>query len=280
MPRKAKEKTDVELNSTKVVKDADVKNIVTSTAKKKSSSTVSKKTTSSKKNGANSKNTTISKKRETKKKESATKTTKSRKATSKNPSALVEYYDLPFRYNETVVKILAQTPTTLFIYWDISDTDRNMYIEKYGKEFFNNSRPILIINNETMGYKFEVEINDFANSWYLHVNDANCQYKIELGRKLIENNYAEEYIPIISSNEIEAPNNHILFSELGDYVFFKDIKTNITEKKNILTLSHIQSMGKIYNIYDIYQKMYNTTGFKDGNLNMDFPSSNSSSTFK
>ena len=31
-----------------------------------------------------------------------------------------------------------------------------------------------------MHYAFEVEINDFANSWYLHVNDANCDYKIEL----------------------------------------------------------------------------------------------------
>ena len=40
-------------------------------------------------------------------------------------SQIVEYYDLPYRYNQTVIKILAQTPHSIFIYWDISDADRN-----------------------------------------------------------------------------------------------------------------------------------------------------------
>ena len=42
----------------------------------------------------------------------------------KSPEYLLEYYDLPYRYNETIVKILAQTPKKLFVYWDISDKDR------------------------------------------------------------------------------------------------------------------------------------------------------------
>src|SRR5699024_5183057 len=69
----------------------------------------------------------------------------------------VEYYDLPSTYNETVVKILAQTPTTLFIYWDISDSDKKLYIEQYGEDFFNTTKPILIVRNKTMNYSFEVE---------------------------------------------------------------------------------------------------------------------------
>ena len=44
---------------------------------------------------------------------------------------IVEYYDLPYRYNQTVVKVLAQTPTNLFIYWDISDEDREQYVKEY-----------------------------------------------------------------------------------------------------------------------------------------------------
>ena len=31
-----------------------------------------------------------------------------------------------------------------------------------------------------MNYSFEIPINDFANSWYLHVNDSKCDYRIEL----------------------------------------------------------------------------------------------------
>ena len=96
---------------------------------------------------------------------------------------IVEYYDLPYRYNQTVVKILAQTPNILFVYWDISDTDRNNFISQYGENFFNNTIPVLLIINKTMNYSYEIQINDFANSWYLHVNDANCEYQVELGRR-------------------------------------------------------------------------------------------------
>ena len=63
------------------------------------------------------------------KKSNTKKATTGKKTTTKKP-VVVEYYDLPYRYNQTVVKVLAQTPTTLFIYWDISDDDRKKYVEE------------------------------------------------------------------------------------------------------------------------------------------------------
>ena len=106
------------------------------------------------------------------------KTTTRKKAVNKKVKIEpVEYYDLPYRYNQTVIKVLAQTPTTLFIYWDISDNDRKKYEKEFGENFFQNSKPVLIVHNDTLGYSFEVEINDFANSWYLHVADSKCDYR-------------------------------------------------------------------------------------------------------
>ena len=58
----------------------------------------------------------------------------------------------------------------------------------------------------------EIDINDFANSWYLHVNDANCEYTVELGRrpKYYNSekhvNIQNDYLYVTSSNVIEAPN--------------------------------------------------------------------------
>ena len=49
---------------------------------------------------------------------------------------MIEYYDLPYRYNETVVKILAQTPKRMFVYWDISDSDREKYIKTFCEDLF------------------------------------------------------------------------------------------------------------------------------------------------
>lgn len=204
---------------------------------------------------------------------------------------VIEYYDLPYRYNQTVVKVLAQTPNTLFIYWDISDEDRKIYEKEYGSNFFEKTRPYLIITNKTKNYTFEVEINDFANSWYLHVNDADCDYQVELGRKFIENSVASaeetasysanDYLPITSSNDIEMPNNHILFDKLGKSIFFRNTKTNIVTKKDISSISFMQNIGKVYNIYDLYKEIYKDEFAGNNILELDFPSSNSSSnTFK
>lgn len=189
-----------------------------------------------------------------------------------------EYYDLPFTYNQTVVKILAQTPETLFVYWDISVEDRKKYVEQYGENFFNETRPVLIITNKTMGYSFEVEINDFANSWYLHVNDAKCEYNIELGRRPITKmqNIPTDYVYISSSNVIEAPNDHILFEKKQNMVYFKNVKTNMVSSKPITNLSFISNMGKIYNVYDIYKDIYKDENFEVSTKIM----GNSSSIFK
>ena len=203
------------------------------------------------------------------------------KAKSKNVLASeVEYYDLPYRYNETVVKILAQTPTTLFIYWDISDEDRNSYVEQYGEDFFSSTKPVLIITNKTMNYTFEVEINDFANSWYLHVNDPDCDYSIELGRRPIRHfESIDSYIHVATSNDMEMPNNHILFDKLGKSVFFKNIKNNYVQEKEVSSISFIKNIGK-YGIYEIYRELYKDSldieQLKEHDLRLNLSSSSSS----
>lgn len=221
---------------------------------KKSSSNLKKKNTSTKK--STTKKKTTSRKEPIKRKQ------------SKEKVEIVEYYDLPYRYNKTVVKVLAQTPNTLFVYWDISDEDKEKYINQYGEFFFNDTKPVLVIHNNTKNYSFEVDINDFANSWYLHVSDSDCDYSIELARRPI-NEYAKspDFLQISSSNDIESPNDHILFDKLNNNVYFKNVKTNITNKKAI-SVSFLTKVGKIYNVKDFYENMYKdeTIDFEKLNL--------------
>lgn len=228
---------------------------------------------------ATKKTTTKSKKATTPKNKNVKKATtkSSTKKTSKTivKTNTVEYYDLPYNYNKTVVKILAQTPKTLFVYWEISDEDREKFKKQYGENFFETTKPILIVHNDTLNYTFEVEINDFANSWYLHVNDSKSDYRIELGRRPIfpNNTIKNDYIYVSESNEIESPNDHILFDKSQGMVYFRNVKTNVESKKDISNLTFIKNMGKIYNIYDLYKKIY-----KEENIE-DIYSSNPSSNF-
>ena len=267
---------------------------VSATITKTTKKAVTKKATASKttatKKKATTKKATTAKKTTTKK---TTRTTRKKKLVEEvqennEPKVeVIEYYDLPYRYNQTIVKVLAQTPTTLFIYWDISDDDRKAFVERYGESFFYDTKPVLIIHNNTMHYSFEIDIDDFANSWYLHVNDSNCDYKIELGRrkKYEENNpinIENNYLPVVSSNNIETPNDHILFDRNVKTLYFKDVKTNIITARDITSFSFLRNMGKIYSIFDL-QTDFNENNWLENlwRLNLNNPSSgNPTSTFK
>ncbi len=208
---------------------------------------------------------------------------------------LLEYYDLPYRYNETVVKILAQTPKKLFVYWDISDVDKTKYIKSFGENFFTDTYPVLLLYNEEKQYIKEIIINDFANSWYIDIDDPKTKYTIQLGRKfknkpkIVNMAVFEEekvilqtdYLPIAMSNKIEAPNDHILFENFNSHITFRNVKTNQETTKDIKLFS--KKISKAYDtdsFYDIYQELYKD-GIEKEVFDLNNPTSgNTSSSFK
>ena len=128
----------------------------------------------------------------------------------------------------------------------------------------------------TNKYSFEVDINDFANNWYIHVNDTKCQYVVELGRRPKDgeiNNLPDNYLYVTSSNMIESPNDHVLFYDSEAYrkVKFKNIHTNKYTTKVIKPF--------LKNIYELYKSLH----LDKENISFDFknPSSqNPTSTVK
>ena len=267
---KTKKTTSKDTTVSKTIASKAIDSKSTTTPKEKPSTEKEAKTTSKTKSTSNTstkskKDINISKTKRSKN-SYKTKNTKTAKNTVKKtePVTVLEHYELPYRYNETIVRILYQTPNTLFVYWDISDKDRENYIKQFGEDFFNITYPVLIVHNDTMNYSFEVIINDFANSWYLRVNDSKCHYRVELGRKLInhfdineteepsvdntDNKSAENQVELIkakinyiknikekfkndymfvsSSNSIELPNDHILFkTNENNTIKYRNVKT-------------------------------------------------------
>ncbi len=204
---------------------------------------------------------------------------------------LPEYYDLPYRYNETVVKILAQTPKKLFVYWDISDKDIDKYVKTFGNDFLEKTYPVLLLYNEDMKYVKEIQINDFANSWYIDIQDPKTKYTIQLGRKFkgiptvdyrkVEENdivLKTDYLPFANSNILEAPNDHVLLEYLPRFITFRNVKTNEEYVKDLRSFKDI--FGKNYNVSEFYEEQYKDE-ISDGIFDMANPSSKlSSSTFK
>lgn len=277
MPRTTKEKAEEKIIKAKpkaVKKTASKKPqqdiVTTKTTKKKTSTTSSVKKDTAKKTPSKS---IVSAKKVAVKKETK------KKVSSKKMTSMTEYYDLPCRYNQTIIKILAQTPDTLFVYWDISDEDKLALEQTYGANFFSTTTPILVVHNESMHYEFEVEINDFANSWYLHVEDPNCNYTIALGRK------PKQYLasPIVdpiylsSSNVLETPNDRILFERFQPQVAYKNVQSQVSTIKDFNALAYSKNMENIYHICDLYKTIYQDELLEEIVNN---PSSHSSFTLK
>lgn len=178
----------------------------------------------------------------------------------KESQYLLEYYDLPFRYNETIVKILAQTPKRLFVYWDVSDKDKQTYLNAFGDSFFKDTYPVLLVHNEDKNYTSEIAINDFANSWYLDILDPRDHYSIQLGRKfknhikpqinpeIEETNISlqNDYLMIAMSNQLEVPNDHILFEEFKPYIKYRNVKTHQENVKNVTKTIYKNKLEALY----------------------------------
>ena len=185
---------------------------------------------------------------------------------------LPEYYDLPYRYNDTIVKILYQTPKRIFVYWDISDSDRQRYIRAFGEDFFEKTYPVLLVHNEELNYTFEVPINDFANSWYLDIKDPKTKYVVQLGRKFREVqkeqidynivkeekiNLQNDFIYITDSNKLETPNDRILFEKVPEKIIYRNVKTGEIVEKEVKQV--LRKLSKTYNnpqVEELYRGLY------------------------
>ena len=191
----------------------------------------------------------------------------------KQPEFLQEYYDLPYRYNETIVTILAQTPKRLFVYWDISDKDREAYKKAFGDDFFEKTYPVLLVHNEELNYTFEVPINDFANSWYLDIQDSKTNYVVQLGRKFrnLEQakqadfkvvkdehiNINNDFIYITDSNKLEIPNDHILFELLPSKIKYRNVKNgNEFDKELKQVVNDFDNSYPSNTVHELYNKLY------------------------
>lgn len=138
-----------------------------------------------------------------------------------------EYYELPTKYNETIVRLLVQSPTRMYAYWEVSDVAiKNFNNQKID---YNSSTPVLKITNLTMNYSYEVNIDPFATNYYIDVKDVNCNYKVELGRRC--NN---KYIGIYESNQVKIPRSAPVFQKESEEIIYKNyIRLEQTEKFTI-----------------------------------------------
>jgi len=97
--------------------------------------------------------------------------------------------DIPEAYNETYLRAIPRDPQWMFVFWELSEQTRNDLRIKMGAEGHASAKRVLrlidVTDNSYDGNNpqryIDIEINEFANSWYIQVPESNRNYLIELG---------------------------------------------------------------------------------------------------
>jgi hypothetical protein len=97
--------------------------------------------------------------------------------------------DIPDSYNETYMRAIPRDPQWLFAYWEICDATRKELRGKMGESAFTSGKRILrLLDITDISYDgsnaqrfIDIEINEFANNWYVQVPESGRSYVLELG---------------------------------------------------------------------------------------------------
>ncbi len=135
-----------------------------------------------------------------------------------------EYYELPSKYDKTIVRLLVQSPTRMFVYWEVNG-DTIKYFESMQMDY-SSARPVLKVKNITMNYSYDIPIDPFTNNYYIEVKDPDCQYQVELGR--VQN---DKFVNLCTSNTATFPRNNPMYVGDSEEVIYRNyIKLDMTDK--------------------------------------------------
>lgn len=151
-----------------------------------------------------------------------------------------EYYELPNKYNQTIVRLLVQSPTRMFVYWEVSDETVKMFSNN--SLDYANCTPVLKITNITKNYSYTIPVDPYANNYYIEVEDSGCDYSVELGR--IAKN---QFVNIYTSNKATVPANHPSNRDFStDDILFANYLC-ISDKKRIKVFASREQYRKFAN---------------------------------
>lgn len=124
--------------------------------------------------------------------------------------------EIPHSYGDTYITAIARDPYWVFAHWEVSEATKEDIRKRYGHDTWGSSRPVLKVYDATNLYYFdsreavEIQINSFANNWYVNTGVPGHSYFIELGRILPDG----IYIFIARSNMVSTPRDDV--SEIVD----------------------------------------------------------------
>lgn len=161
--------------------------------------------------------------------------------------AEISSYNLPLRYGDNRITIMARDPWWIYTYWDISEQRINEVIFAIPVYERQNMKWILRVhdltgidnfNGQNANSFFDIDIHFEASNWYVNVNQPERGWCIEIGLL----NPFGKFFPVARSNIIKTPHfgiSSVIDEEwaLPDEEYYKvlgiyDLGKSSLERKN------------------------------------------------
>lgn len=119
--------------------------------------------------------------------------------------------NLPDRYGSNEIVAMVKDPYWAHAYWEITAAKQQEFSEEFGPGAWEESRPVIRVHDVTEVEDFngsnapfdDIEIDDFANSWYIHLGRPDHSFYLDLGRRLP----GGHFVTLARSNRVSLPSN-------------------------------------------------------------------------
>jgi len=116
--------------------------------------------------------------------------------------------DLPYQYDQDRVVLQVRDPRWVHTYWELRGQTLDQLKNRFGDDFRRSKKVLrvydvtnIIFNGSNANSFFDIQINDFANSWYIDTGGPGRFWCVDLGLMLPDG----RFITIVRSNIVQTP---------------------------------------------------------------------------
>lgn len=159
-----------------------------------------------------------------------------------------------YNYDKTFLKVIVSGVDKILTYWNITPEFDNELKKKYGEDFLQKTKTILVLKNYS-GVEDTIELKEYTNNYYIKYKYSNAIYTVELQKVGIDDD--KDYGYKLVSNTIQTP---LIKVGLNKYkqedIKFKNIKTGekIEAPKIDKTIIEELYNNKIMPSWEAYKK--------------------------
>ncbi len=116
--------------------------------------------------------------------------------------------ELPYGYDQDRMVLQVRDPRWLHAYWDIRNQTLDGFKSRLRDDFYRSRRVLRVYDITNIAFNgnnansfFDIQINEFASSWYIDTNGPGRSWCVDLGFMLPDG----RFITILRSNVVQTP---------------------------------------------------------------------------